>query len=133
MLEWFKRRRHKSVLPESSGVVRSRVAVSFDEYKIRVTMPNGVVHALNWDAIGAVNIVTTSDGPMVPDLFWLLQSPDRKTSLTIPMGAEGEHDLLLAMQSRLPGFDNMAVVEAMSSTGPAGFIVWDPEHAVESV
>jgi hypothetical protein len=123
MLEWLKRRRQQiGTLVSSRTTTASRVAVSFDDHSIRVTLPSGT-------DIGAVNIVTTADGPFEADLFWLLQSLDRKTNITIPMGAEGEHDLLLRMQARLLGFDNMAVVEAMSSTGPAGFVVWDPDHA----
>jgi hypothetical protein len=41
------------------------------------------------------------------------------------MGVPGEHDLVHAMQARLDGFDNMAVVEAMSATGRVRFKVWD--------
>jgi len=40
------------------------------------------------------------------------------------MGAEGEHELLHEMQATLHGFDNMTVIEAMSSVGAAGFVVW---------
>jgi hypothetical protein len=130
MLEWLKRRRQQiGTLVSSRTTTASRVAVSFDDHSIRVTLPSGTVQSVRWSDIGAVNIVTTADGPFEADLFWLLQSLDRKTNITIPMGAEGEHDLLLRMQARLLGFDNMAVVEAMSSTGPAGFVVWDPDHA----
>jgi hypothetical protein len=130
MLDWLKKRRQplNTPAPGRAGPP-SRVVVSFDDYVIRVKLPSGANSHLSWDDIGAVNIVTTSDGPFAPDLFWLVQSLDKKTNLTIPMGAEGEHDLLRAMQHRLAGFDNMAVIEAMSSTGPAGFVIWDPEHA----
>ena len=129
MLEWLKRHRQPQSTPDPGRGVTSRVAVSFDDHVIRVKLPTGAVSHVSWSNIGAVNIVTTSDGPFAPDLFWLLQSLDKKTNMTIPMGAEGEHDLLRAMQARLPGFDNMAVIEAMSSTGPAGFVIWDPGHA----
>lgn len=134
MLEWLKRRRQQISTPESGrATAMSRVAVSFDDHMIRVKMPTGAVQSLRWSDIGAVNIVTTADGPFEPDLFWLIQSLDRKTNLTIPMGAEGEHDLLRRMQARLSGFDNMAVVEAMSSTGPAGFVVWEPSYVAAEV
>lgn len=132
MLDWLKRRRQPDSTPSPGRATPSRVSVRFDDHVVRVKLPNGANSQLTWHDLGAVNIVTTADGPFAPDLFWLLQSIDKKTNLTIPMGAEGEHDLLRAMQSRLAGFDNMAVIEAMSSTGPAGFVIWSPEHVANA-
>jgi hypothetical protein len=128
MLDWLKKRRQPDRAPIVGRSTPSRVAVSYDDHVVRIKLPSGATTHLTWHDIGAVNIVTTAEGPFEPDLFWLLQSMDKKTNITIPMGAEGEHDLMRAMQARLIGFDNMAVVEAMSSTGPAGFVIWSPEH-----
>jgi hypothetical protein len=60
-----------------------------------------------------------------PDLYWLLHGTERRRPLLIRMGLPGEHDLVHAMQVRLDGFDNMAVVEAMSAKGPVGFKIWE--------
>jgi hypothetical protein len=60
-------------------------------------------------------------------LFWLLLGGDRRRPLLVPMGVPGEHDLVQAMQARLDGFDNMAVVEAMSAKGRVGFKVWNAD------
>ena len=124
MLRWL--RRHfdaVSLLPQARQD-GPRWRVIFNENDVQLTDPSGTTNELAWAQLAYVGIITTADGPGVPDLFWMLQQHDRRTSLVIPMGAEGEHELLHEMQSRLPGFDNMTVIEAMSSTDPAGFIVW---------
>ena len=112
------------MLPQQARHDGPRWRVSFNESDVQLTDPGGTTTEIAWAKLSQVGIITTADGPSVPDLFWLLQQHDRRTSLVIPMGAEGEHELLHEMQSRLPGFDNMTVIEAMSSTDPAGFVVW---------
>lgn len=77
-----------------------------------------------WSNLGNVTVMTTNLGPFEVDLFWVLTDKDGWQTLMIPMDAQGERELLEAMQARLPGFDNMAVVEAMSSTHQGVFQVW---------
>lgn len=129
MLNWLRRRYLKSSPP---GAPRSRgtegMRVSFDDETIVLRQADGEMASLPWEELSAVVIITTDGGPFEADLIWLLQGPHRHASLAIPMGIEGEHDFLRAMQSRLPGFDNMAVIEAMGSTDNASFTVWEAPH-----
>ena len=61
--------------------------------------------------ISAVEIVTTDEGPMTEDVFWVLHGP--QSSLSIPQTADGTDDLLERLQ-RLPGFDNEALITALA-------------------
>lgn len=69
-----------------------------------------------------VVIKTTSGGPFETDLFWILETDagDRK----IPLGAPEEEALIAELQA-LPGFDNEAMILAMSSAGDTEFVCWE--------
>lgn len=125
MLSWLRKRLDTAASPSTQCRRDGPLwRVSFSDTLVRLTKPDGTSNEITWAQLACVGILTTSDGPAAPDLFWLLQQQDRGTNLVFPMGAEGEHELLHEMQTRLPGFDNMTVIEAMSSTDPAGFVVW---------
>jgi hypothetical protein len=124
MLNWLSKlfRRRQEASPQRPST--SRVRVIHDDKFITVYDGEGGVVMLDWADISNVTVMTTDAGPFEIDLFWILSDRDRRRSVVVPMGARGEHDLLQAMQVRLSGFDNMAVVEAMSSTGNAEFQIW---------
>lgn len=124
MLNWLSQlfRRHREVPPQRR--LSSPVRVLSDDKTITVNDGAGSIATLAWADLGNVTVLTTDMGPFQVDLFWVLSDRDGRHSITIPMDAGGEHTLLQAMQARLSGFDNMAVVEAMSSTGPGVFQIW---------
>ena len=132
MLNWLKKRNRSRLDRPAARAAGPVWRVSFDDSHVRLVQPNGATSQIAWADLGCVGIMTTADGPAAPDLFWLLQPLDRRTSVVVPMGAEGEHELLLAMQTRLAGFDNMTVIEAMSSTDQAGFVVWQAGEVRDS-
>jgi hypothetical protein len=78
---------------------------------------------VRWDDLVEVAIVTTDEGPIADDLFWVLLSSDHKTGCSIPQGIEGEKELLSRLQA-LPGFDNGEVIKAATSTTNARFVCW---------
>jgi hypothetical protein len=106
--------------PEPQGI-----HVRHDADLITVKVPGAPDLSIAWDRIESVAIVSGDAMADPPELFWLLLGGDRRRPLLIPMGVPGEHDLVHAMQDRLDGFDNMAVVEAMSAKGRVGFKVWN--------
>ena len=71
---------------------------------------DGIIETVRWDDLERVLVHTTSDGPLLPDRFWLLIGPGT-TGCCIPWGATGERELLARLQ-QLPGFDNQAVIGA---------------------
>lgn len=124
MLNWLSklfRRRHEAQPRRRSS---SSVRVVHDDKTITVDDGAGGASTLAWADIGNVTVLTTDAGPFEIDLFWVLSDREGRRSLIVPMDAGGEHALLTAMQTRLAGFDNMAVVEAMSSTSGGVFQVW---------
>jgi hypothetical protein len=131
MFDWLKTLFAGPPAAIAASQVLSDVRVSFDEQTIETVGKGGVAAAIAWDALARVSITTTDAGPYSTDLFWHLED-DAGHGLIVPMGAEGEHDLLQAMQRRLDGFDNMAVVEAMGSTERARFLVWSTDESAET-
>ena len=126
MLSWLWKHWQRHEMPPPRRVPVSPVHVAQDEKTIVVRQPDGKLETILWSDIGGVSIVTTDAGPYAEDLYWVLEHRDGRRGPVVPMNAAGEHDLLKAMQRRLAGFDNMAVVEAMGSTRNATFLVWEP-------
>ncbi len=90
---------------------------------VRRFRPDGLEESVRWEDLAEVGVITTSEGPFVEDVFWILIAQDGKGGCAIPQGAEGTDKLLEALQ-RLDGFDNEAVIQAMASTADARFVCW---------
>lgn len=73
-----------------------------------------------WVDLVEVGIVTTSDGPYNEDLYWLLMAHDG-SGVAIPNGSVKP---LIPILQQLPGFDNLAVIQASGCTDDASFVVW---------
>lgn len=65
--------------------------------------------------------MTTNEGPYAPDVWWLLAGANG--GCAIPLGATGEDQLVEWLQA-LPGFNNAALIEAMSSSDNQTFVCW---------
>ncbi len=100
---------------------QQREGIHFDDKGVTRVMAGGDDETVRWDELQQVAIVTTDEGPFLEDVFWLLFGKDEGGCL-IP-GAE-MHDALLDRLQQLPGFDNDAVIAAMSSTDDASFLCW---------
>lgn len=96
--------------------------VEFDDEGVFRTMGDGREETVRWDQLVGIEIVTTDRGPFVDDVFWLLIGEDG-TGCAVPSEAEGMQPLLKRLQE-LPGFDNDAVIAAMTSMSNARFHVW---------
>jgi tetratricopeptide (TPR) repeat protein len=68
-----------------------------------------------------ISIITTSAGPLYPDLYWLLESGSGIT--IVPL--EGPDETFLGRIQTMEGFDNKAVITAMSSTEDNIFVCWE--------
>lgn len=84
--------------------------------------PDGTTETIGWDQLNRVEVVTTDEGPFLPDSFWVLTG--NQTQCTIAQGAQNENLLLERLQT-LPGFDNDGLISAMGSTANARFLCWD--------
>jgi hypothetical protein len=130
MLNWLLRMLMRPRDPAPSRTISTPVRVSHDDKQITVDDGVGATLTVPWSDIGNISVLTTDAGPFEADLFWIMTDRDGRQTLVVPMGADGEPQLLKSMQSRLAGFDNMAVVEAMSSTTNAVFQIWPPAELI---
>lgn len=94
---------------------------------IVVAFPGDSPRSLRWGDFGRVFIRTTDEGPWAPDVFWIVEDRTGQSALIFPGGASGEGEALEAMQARLPGFDNAALIKAMGCTWHAVFVLWQAE------
>src|SRR5687768_3215666 len=83
--------------------------------------PDGISRSVRWDDLQAVLLQTTDEGPFVMDVWWVLIDADGHC--IIPQEVSGEAELLEQLQ-KLPGFDNEAVIAAMSSVENQQFVCW---------
>ena len=124
MWRWLRRLFAPTSASGGNGVTDPASRVSFDSDRILFHGSGGTEGTLRWEDLGGVAIVTTDAGPLEVDLHWVLTDRDGKQTLSVPMGAVGEQDLLRELQRRLPDLDNEAVILAMGSTVNATFKVW---------
>lgn len=95
--------------------------VTLSEQGVSCQRPNGLQESVAWADLRAVLLETTDAGPFAADIFWILVGEQQ--GCVIPKGATGETALLERLQL-LDGFDNIAVILAMSSTGNQRFLCW---------
>ena len=93
-----------------------------DALGVAYTAPDGIARRVAWSDLQGVEIATDDSGPFAEDVFWVLHGPD--ATLVIPQSAGGS-DALLARLQQLPGFDNQAVIAAMSSVSTNRFLCWE--------
>lgn len=94
----------------------SRFVVRVSDAEVVSERPDHTIEQVRWDALERVEIVSTGEGPMHPDMFWVLHGVSG--GCAIPWGASGE-SVLLARLQQLPGFDNQAVIRAASQASAA--------------
>lgn len=97
--------------------------VEFDDEAVTRWMADGRSERVRWDELEEVAIVTTDEGPMVEDVYWLLIAEGGERGCAVPQGIAGM-DALLERLQELPGFNNAAVIAAMGSTDNAKFVCW---------
>jgi hypothetical protein len=95
--------------------------VSFDGQSIVVGDRNAVVTTLALSELERIVILTTSEGPYVCDVFWVLESDAAVCSFASE--SEGANAVVSALMA-LPGFDYGAGVLAAGSVSESIFPVW---------
>ncbi|OGP92621.1 MAG: hypothetical protein A2Z19_07625 [Deltaproteobacteria bacterium RBG_16_54_18] len=100
----------------------SLTKVGFDSERIWVKHPNQDEKSILWKDLIGVAIRTTDEGPLNPDVLWILGTKEK--TLVFPGGATGESNMIERLQT-LPNFDNEAVISAMGSAFNNTFICWE--------
>ena len=105
----------------------SRFVVRLSDTEVVCERPDGKVERVGWADLQKVEVVTTSDGPFAPDVFWVLHGT--VGGCAVPQGATGDRQLLERLQA-LPGFDNGAFIDAMSCASDRRFLCWQRPASV---
>lgn len=93
--------------------------ISINEHGVRRELPDGSVEQVLWDELEAIDIVTTDDGPFVEDVFWVLGAGDH--GCVVPGSEAGP---ILDYANHFPGWDTVALIQAMGTAENARFAVW---------
>jgi hypothetical protein len=77
-----------------------------------------------WADIVRVRIMTNDQGPQLEDVYFVLEGKDGNGSIVShELATRG--GLLEALQTRLDGVNNQAVIEAMLTTANRAFTIWE--------
>jgi hypothetical protein len=107
--------------PRTRLYPESRFIIRLSDSEVVCERPDGRVERVGWGDLQKVEVVTTSDGPMAPDVFWVLHGTTG--GCAVPQGATGEEELLERLWA-LPGFDTRVFIEAMSCASDRRFLCW---------
>jgi hypothetical protein len=123
---FMRRLKTKGSMPDKpSGLIpESFYVVQISEANVSCRGPKGTIESVEWDDLESVEVITTDEGPFLPDSFWFLNG--LKTGCVIPWGATGETELLHRLQ-KLPGFQNEALIRAATTTDNARILCWKKE------
>ncbi len=97
--------------------------VAVTESEIVAHRPDGSVERVAIAELRELYIVTTSDGPWHPDVWWVFVGSADGDGCSFPGGATGEQEAL-NFAEQLPGFDYTSFSSAMRSTSEAKFLCW---------
>jgi len=77
-----------------------------------------------WTDIERVRILTTDQGPQTEDVFFVIDGKNG-TGCMVSQELATRGKLLEALQARLDGVNNAAVIEAMMSVENKVFTIWE--------
>lgn len=118
-MNWFRR-----LLPRNARTADQPFGrVEFNAESVRYEMPDGTIQSITWDEVEEIGVVRTDEGPVSDDLFFTLTSANREKGCAIPQSAAGMDALIVHLED-LPGFNNIALGQAMGSTTNAVFELW---------
>lgn len=115
---------------DSAMSPEDQFTLSFDDVGVRCVRPDGTVEQVTWAELERVSVLTTSDGPFQPDIFWVLHGITG--GCVIPWGVKGDTALLTRLQ-KLPHFRNEAILQASSRTTEGLTTCWERNTEVPSL
>ena len=118
---WRARRDARRAVARVASAPANGFTVAITDKDVSCTRPDGTVERVAWDDLQSVELVNTDEGPFTIDVYWLLNGASG--GCAIPQGATGEGALLARLQG-LSGFDNGAVIAAMSRSDNHRTLCW---------
>ena len=95
--------------------------ISITDEHVKVEHPKGDIEQIKWNEIEKISIVTTDEGPFLPDVWLILMGNEKGCSM--PQGAP-KYDEVYDIISKYEGFDFEQVIKAVTSTDNAKFELW---------
>ncbi|BDG01946.1 hypothetical protein [Anaeromyxobacter oryzae] len=111
---------------------KTQLRLRVDEAGIECAYPGGVCRRAAWADLTEVRIRTTSEGPHLEDVFWGFHTGSEMPQVIVPHEVAVQSELLDALQRRLPGLDDEAVIRAMGCGEDRFFVVWSARAAPAS-
>jgi hypothetical protein len=97
--------------------------LTIDDVGITRTARNLREHVA-WSDMARVRIMTNDRGPWLEDVFFVIDSK-HGNGCVVAHDLAARSGLLEALQARLDGLDNAAVIEAMGSSENRVFTIWE--------
>lgn len=91
-----------------------------DEY-VKVEHPKRNIEEIKWNEIEEISIVTTDEGPFLPDVWLMLIGNGKGCSM--PQGAP-KYEEVYDIVSKYEGFNFEEAIKAATSTDNAKFQLW---------
>lgn len=120
-LDWFKKPKAPQKLPKPALQPEASYRVAVDDATVICTTPRGEMNTVAFAELERVVIRTTDEGPIAPDVFWMLTGAGR--TCVVPQGATGE-EALIDRFGNLPGFRFEAMIAATSCAENQEFECW---------
>jgi len=117
---WWSRRAARRALARTAS--ESGCTIAITDKDVSCTRPDGTVERVAWDDLQTVELGAAP-------VSWLLTGTSG--ACAIPQGAAGEGALIRRLQG-LPGFDNGAVVAAMSRSDDQRTVCWRKLRPIDS-
>ena len=114
LLDWF-------IKKSTPAPIEPHVHLVIDDVGVKCERAGGVVESVAWNDLQKVAIVTTDDGPFADDVYFVLYGSHG--GCVVPQDGPQSNALLERLQD-LPGFDNEAVIQAMSCASNNEFLCW---------
>ena len=104
------RRKAKNVWETTPG---GPYLVTMTASELACEHPRRAREYIRWDDIEEITLITTSQGPFLPDEWYVFSGKAGKC--TIPSEAKGFSELMADFDKRFPGMDYQAIIKAGTS------------------
>ena len=88
--------------------------------ELTCTHPKRPTESIRWDQVREITLVTTSDGPLLPDVWYVFTGEG--TGCSVPSEAKGFDQLWDVFKIRFPTIDYKAMIAA--GTGEEKKVIW---------
>jgi hypothetical protein len=99
-------------------------SIEMDEAGVRCRRGKKIVEQVTWAALVSVDVITTSNGPLADDMFFLLGGTDGSG---VAVASNLAPDGFVERLQQLPGFDSDQLILASGSVENARFHCWPSE------